>query len=133
MATTPAPSYPGAIASEYSVSIKLILPVIFLVLAATAIPVEFRLPEKIRFAFSSRIDDSVDILLNIVGYLPVGIVLREFGPLRAIVLAGLLSMLAETSQVVMMHREPSLVDVVSNVGGAALGSLVRSLWNDAGL
>ena len=121
--------------------IMLTVPVIFLVLAATAIPIEFRALGVAKFEF--RVDNVMgfftvapneravlvrDILANIIGYVPVGVVLGELGLVRAIFIAGLISTFAESSQLVMMHRDPSFTDVVSNVAGATLGSLVSARW-----
>src|SRR5215813_3860723 len=100
--------------------ITLTVPVIFLVLAATAIPIELRPLSAAKPSFSS--DDFLDIAANILGYVPVGIVLGELGLFRAVAVAGLISAFAETGQLVMMHRDPSLIDVVSNVIGALLGA-----------
>jgi len=68
--------------------------------------------------------DVYDVLANIAGFVPVGIVLAAIGPLRAVTVAALLSLLAEVSQLVMLYRSPSLIDVATNVLGAILGVLV---------
>ena len=99
---------------------------IFLVLAATAIPIEFRPLEEAKPSFG--FDDISDIVANVVGYLPVGIVLGRFHLLRAVFIAGLISAFAETSQLVMAHRDPSLSDVVSNLIGAVLGYFLSVYW-----
>jgi hypothetical protein len=104
----------------------LTVPVIFLVLAATAMPIEFRPLGKVPMSFG--FDDVPDIVANIVGYLPVGIVLGELGLLRTLCIASLLSTFAETSQLVMMHRDPSFADIVANLAGAALGALASMRW-----
>lgn len=104
----------------------LTIPVLFLVLAATAIPIEFRPLGEAPMSF--EFNDIPDIVENIVGYLPVGIVLGGLGLLRAVCIASLISMCAETSQLVMMHRDPALADIVSNLVGAALGVLASGLW-----
>jgi concanavalin A-like lectin/glucanase superfamily protein/VanZ like protein len=107
------------------VSIRLLPPVLTLVLAATAIPIELRHP-----AFSS-LNFSVfplDFVANIVGYVPVGLVLAELGPFRGILLAALLSIGAEATQFAMMHRDPSVIDVIANIAGAVLGVLVNRRW-----
>ena len=106
--------------------ITLIVPVIFLVLAATAIPIEFRPLGEVPMSFEFA--DVPDIVENIVGYLPVGIVLGGLGLLRAVFIAGLISTFAETSQLVMMHRDPAFTDIVSNLAGAALGALASARW-----
>ena len=107
--------------------IVLTAPVIFLVLAATAIPIELRPLKEAELSFS--VDDVSDIIANIIGYLPVGIVLGGLGNWRAVFIAGLISMFAETSQLFILHRDPSIVDVGSNIVGATLGSSVSARWN----
>jgi Concanavalin A-like lectin/glucanases superfamily/VanZ like family len=106
--------------------ITLIAPVIFLVLAATAIPIEFRAPGEVKPTFS--FGDLSDIVGNIIAYLPVGIVLGRLGLLRSFFIAGLLSTFAETSQLIMMHRDPSFTDLLSNVIGAILGAFASARW-----
>ena len=105
--------------------IALRVPVITLVLAATAIPVELRLPSHDGWTFSFF---SFDVLLNVLGYIPVGIVLGELGPFRAVTTATVIAMFAETVQLTMMHRDPSITDVLSNLVGAGLGVSISSHW-----
>ncbi len=107
--------------------ITLTAPVICLVLAATAIPIELRSRQEVGLSFS--IGDVPDIIANIIGYLPVGIVLAGLGMWRASLLAGMISAFAETSQLFMLHRDPSIIDVGSNVLGAMLGSLLSARLN----
>ena len=101
-----------------------------IILAATAIPVAFRPLQQAELLFFS-IDhiDAYDIVANITGFVPVGIVLAALGPVRAVMAAALLSMLAETSQLVMLYRSPSLTDVATNVLGAILGVIVVARYN----
>jgi VanZ family protein len=100
--------------------ITLRVPVLLLVLAATAVPIELRPPAHATLNFPI---DTADFLANIAGYVPVGIVLGEIGALQAIIVAALMSTFAETSQLVMMYRDPTVVDVVANVIGAIWGQL----------
>src|SRR5262245_61753885 len=93
------------------------VPVIVMVLAATAVPVELR--SLVHVGLDVRIF-VFDVLANVAGYLPVGLVLAESGVGLALLLGALMAMFAETGQFVMMHRDPSVVDVVANVIGAAL-------------
>ena len=44
------------------------------------------------------------------------------------IIAGVLSTVAETSQLVMMHRDPSWTDIGANLAGAALGALACARW-----
>ena len=100
-------------------------PVILLVVAASAIPVELRPPGGVTLDFKIF---ASDFAANILAYVLVGVVLGGLGPLRAIFAAALLSILAETGQFVMMHRDPSAVDVAANVIGAILGAVVSAHW-----
>jgi hypothetical protein len=84
--------------------IPLTAPVICLVLAATAVPIEVRSLREVELSFN--IGDVSDIIANIVGYLPVGIVLGRLGIWKAGLVAGLISAFAETSQLFMLHRDP---------------------------
>jgi VanZ family protein len=109
-----------------AVRVVLRAPVIVMVLAATAIPIELR--PLGHTTLSLDINDWPDIVENIAGYMPVGIVLGGLGPLRAVLAAALISMFAEVSQLVMVHRDPSIVDVCANVIGAALGAVITAHW-----
>jgi hypothetical protein len=100
-------------------------PVILMVLAATAIPVELQPLGHPTVDF--RIYAS-DVLANIMGYVPVGMVLGELGLLRAVITAALMSGFAESSQLVMLHRTCSAIDFATNVTGALLGALVSTHW-----
>jgi hypothetical protein len=103
-------------------TIRLGAPVLAMVLAATAIPIALRPPQPPEWFPLSL--DAYDVLTNIAGFVPVGIVLAAIGPLRAVTVAALLSLLAEVSQLVMLYRSPSLIDVATNVLGAILGVIV---------
>ena len=107
--------------------VRLRIPVLTMVLAATAIPVAFRPLQHFELQFFS-IDPS-DIAANIAGFVPVGIVLAALGPMRAVTMAALLSMFAETSQLVMLYRVPSLTDVATNILGAILGVIVVARYS----
>ena len=102
--------------------VRLRVPVLTMILAATAIPVAFRPLQQAELLLLSI--DTYDIVANIACFVPLGIVLAALGPLRAVMAAALLSMFAETSQLVMLYRDPSLIDVATNVLGAILGVIV---------
>ena len=104
---------------------RLLAPVIVLVLAATAIPVELR---RFDFAMLSLGCNARDLVENLILYIPVGMVLARLGFWRAVMLATLLSLFAETCQFFMMHRFPSLLDLVMNVAGAMTGLLISWRW-----
>jgi hypothetical protein len=101
-------------------------PIIVMVLAATAIPIELRPPGDVALGFDIY---ASDVLANVAGYVPVGIVLGGLGPLRAVIAAALIATFAETSQFVMMHRDPSAIDVAANIIGAILGTVISARWS----
>ena len=71
--------------------------------------------------------EAADVAAN-GGLRAVGMVLGGLGVTRAAITAALMATLAETSQFVMMFRDPSLVDVASNVIGAVLGIVISVGW-----
>jgi hypothetical protein len=92
-----------------------------MVLAATAIPIEFRPLGRAPLDWNIGISDFVE---NILGFVPVGMVLAELGLLRAVLLAAVMSVFAEFSQLWMMHRTSQPADVAANIIGGVLGALV---------
>jgi VanZ family protein len=92
--------------------------VIVLLLALTAIPVELR-------QFDARLlhlqHDMLDLATNVIGYIPVGMLLGRMGFWRGISIATALTVVAESSQFFMMHRYPAIADVVMNLLGAVAG------------
>lgn len=102
--------------------IELRTPVLLLVLAATAAPIGLRNPQSVDLSIVRH--DLADIVLNIMGFLPVGIVLARIGPIKAVVVAALLSLFVEAAQIVMLFRWPALADLVTNTVGAGLGVFV---------
>jgi VanZ family protein len=105
--------------------IALRLPVLVLVLAQIAIPIELLPLGCTKLSLSMQL---ADILENIAGFIPVGIVLAGIGILRTGSTALVISSLAEISQCVMAHRDPSPVDVTANTIGAVLGIVVCRRW-----
>ena len=100
------------------------MPLISLVLAATAVPIDLRFES---FALTWRIE-AFDVLANLVGYIPVGVVLARLGPGRAIALATLVAVIAESTQVFAVFRFVSPLDAVWNSAGAAIGVLISTRW-----
>lgn len=106
--------------------IKLRAPVIFLVLAAIAIPIELQWPRLNPIDWS--INGVSHVFVNVMGFVPVGLVLGEFGVLRALAAAILMSGFAETAQMAMLYRDPSLSDFIANVIGGFLGAVIIARW-----
>lgn len=103
--------------------IALRVPVVVLVLAQIAIPVELR---PLGCATLSLSIEASDVITNIVGFVPVGIVLGGVGILRAVIVAGSMSVVGEASQFVMVHRHPSPIDVAANVIGTVMGTFIST-------
>ena len=66
-------------------AVRLSAPVLAVVLAATAIPIELRKPVVTQLSVRAY---RSDVFLNIVGYVPVGLVLSGMNPIRVAVAAG---------------------------------------------
>jgi hypothetical protein len=92
--------------------------VLTLVLAATAIPVELRTPNTA--AWSAK-PYPADVVANVLGYVPVGIVFSEFRFIWTGVIATAMALFVEACQFAMMHRTPSPVDLAANLVGALFG------------
>ena len=105
--------------------IDLRAPAIFLVLAAIAIPIELTPPGHFSLELAPHISHA---FVNVLGFVPVGLVLWEFGLPWAVAAAALMSGLAETGQLVMLYRDASVGDFVTNVMGAFLGAVVGAHW-----
>lgn len=74
---------------------------------------------------------SVDFLLNILLFIPLGLglALAGFSSRRTIVLAGLLTCLIELTQMKLIPgRDASLGDVLANSLGGGLGALLAAHW-----
>lgn len=100
------------------------------IVAVTAIPLGFRSP-SLDLLYTRW--NWTDILGNLLLYLPLGLFTTS-SVKRTILLALALSTCAETVQFVSPGRFPGVLDIVSNVFGAALGSLLsvglrRQGWN----
>ena len=101
--------------------VPLLLPVIVLVLGATAIPVKLRSPDLANLTLGCNVRDMV---VNLILYIPVGMVLSKLSFWRAVGVATFLSLFAEASQLFAMYRYPSPYDLALNVAGAITGLLV---------
>src|SRR5262249_38067521 len=85
--------------------------------------IELRVPAHL--AFSTTVFPS-DAAANIICFIPVGMVFANAGVAGATLISALIALAAETSQLFMMHRDPSLVDVVGNAVGALAGAVIAT-------
>jgi VanZ family protein len=97
------------------------VPVIVLLLALTAIPMRLRPFDIASLEWTAS---TPDLIANVLGYIPVGMVLARRGFWRGLGIATLLTVVAESSQFFTMDRYPSLIDVALNVVGAMVGLFV---------
>ena len=101
------------------------VPLLLMLLAVTAIPGEVRPFHSDVIDFDLRVPD---IVANVAGYIPVGLVFAGTGSVQALIVAALVSTLAEAMQLFAINRHPSPIDVVSNVTGAAIGLFLVKRW-----
>jgi len=100
----PPPQHDDLVRFSIMTTVKLRVPVLTMVLAATAVPVAFRPPQWVDLHLFSI--SPYDIPQNIAGFVPVGIVLAALGPAWAVTVVALLSMFAEASQLVIPRTFP---------------------------
>jgi Concanavalin A-like lectin/glucanases superfamily/VanZ like family len=105
--------------------VRLLVPIIVLIMGTTAIPVELR---RFDFTTLSLHCGPRDVMVNLLLYVPVGVVLARRGFWPTVFIATLLSLSAEICQFFMMHRYPSPIDLVLNVAGATIGFLIGRQW-----
>jgi VanZ family protein len=84
---------------------------------------------------------SFDLISNVLGYAPLGFLLAlsslrtglaDKAVMRAILVAGSLSLLLETLQSYLPSRVPSSLDFLLNLTGASLGAIAASLLEKMG-
>ncbi len=85
---------------------------------------------------------SLDVLLNVLAYIPLGLLIGRavshrlspmaWGPLQAFVFtvcaSVLLSILLEAVQTYLPSRRPSVLDVLTNGAGASIGAFIASAY-----
>src|SRR5258708_3742272 len=85
-------SYSRSIDRQTAIALR--IPIITLLLAATAIPVELRPLSHATLGFNI---ERYDVAENIAAFAAVGIVLGELGLLKAVMVGALISIFAEAS------------------------------------
>jgi VanZ family protein len=103
--------------------------VIGLILAFTAAPTQVQLPDPqaLLDAFSLTLVVP-DLIANVLGYVPLGIVLANRPLRQALALAAVVSVSAEVAQLFCVGRSSSVLDIATNLMGASLGLLLASRW-----
>ena len=102
------------------------------------IPPRFSVPHKAFLQlpwkeFTADRDYAVDLLLNIAGFVPLGVVVYSYwawakNPRRAVLytvlIGGFLSLAIEVLQAYIPRRVSGMTDIITNTLGAALGALI---------
>ena len=100
------------------------------IIATTMIPIKLRWPS---LSFLDTAFSRGDFINNILLYLPLGVSLVGASLWRCAGAAAALSILAEALQLGYVDRDPSPVDVISNVTGALVGFVLAWLaWRLTG-
>jgi len=100
--------------------LRLLLPAIALIVAATMIPTGLRHPS---LAFVEDQFSPSDVINNLILYMPLGIALSGTSLIRAFLFGLSLSTCAELLQLGYIDRVPSFVDIAGNTCGALAGYL----------
>ncbi|HET6219846.1 MAG TPA: VanZ family protein, partial [Acidobacteriaceae bacterium] len=100
--------------------LRLLLPAIALIVAATMIPTGLRHPS---LAFVEDQISPADVINNLILYMPLGIALGGTSLIRAFLFGLSLSTCAEVLQLGYIGRVPSFIDIAGNTCGAVAGYL----------
>ncbi len=103
-----------------------LLPIaVALVIGATAIPVDFRYPS---IDFVSWRPNFMDVLNNLLLYMPMGVALQRKRLSFAIVPIAILTCLVEIIQLIYPNRHPSLIDMTANIVGGITGWYLANIY-----
>jgi len=75
--------------------------------------------------------DVPDIAGNILGYVPFGVTFASLGRWGSLGVAATVSLFAEISQLFSVGRDPSAIDVATNLLGTSIGLAITSRWMTA--
>ena len=101
-----------------ALNISLLPVALVLIVATTAIPIEFRDPS---IDFFSWCFNGSDIFLNILLYIPIGLALRNKRLTYALTVFSVLTVTIEFMQLFYVNRNPSLWDIFANILGGTIG------------
>ncbi|MDR4459426.1 MAG: VanZ family protein [Nitrospirales bacterium] len=109
--------------SEGNISL---LPIaVALIIGATAIPVDFRYPS---IDFVSWRPNFMDVLNNLLLYMPMGVALQRKRLPFTIVTIAILTCLVEIIQLIYPNRHPSLIDMTANIFGGIAGWYLANIY-----
>ena len=104
--------------SATALNISLLPVALVLIVAATAIPIEFRNPSIDYFAWRF---DGPDVFVNILLYIPIGLALRYKRLTYALTVFSIVTVTIEFMQLFYVNRSPSLWDILANILGGTVG------------
>jgi hypothetical protein len=130
--------------SRFSVSTRLLLVWLLCVIAGTLTPFNFSAPPGAHghglraFQYGSYRQYPADLLINLLLFVPLGVLLHHEGRHRSLkllsilILAGTIGVLISTAveylQAFLPTRDSSFRDVLANTGGALLGVAADRVW-----
>ena len=121
----------GTNQKQFALSYALLMYMVGIVLLITLIPFQFHIPQKIANIWAINLNDSIT---NIFLFLPLGFLFqlsrrRHKDPacVRALGFGILVSVVIEITQVFLLGRYTSAIDVITNGAGAWVGALIFSL------
>lgn len=118
-------THPKNHSADSSLYLHVFLPALTLIIVVTAVTVEVSDPFIDRSL--ARSIAQTDVVYNLLLYLPLGAALAKRKLVRALMMAGALSLVAESLQLFYPDRVPSVIDVGANVVGATIGILITRL------
>jgi len=118
-------THPKDAAADSSLYLHILLPALASIIVVTAVTVEVSEPFLDR-PLARRIAQT-DVIYNLLLYLPLGAALSRHKLIKALAIAGGLSLVAESVQLFYPDRVPSAIDVGVNTLGAFIGLLVARL------
>jgi len=121
----------GANQKQVALSYALLMYMVGIVLLITFIPFQFHIPHEISDMWGMYVDDSIT---NFVLFFPLGFLFqlsrrnhRDTLCVKALGFGILVSVVIEITQVFLLGRYTSVIDVITNGAGAWVGALIFTL------
>jgi len=121
----------GTKQKQVALSYTLLMYMVCIVLLITLIPFQFHIPQRISNIWEINLNDSIT---NIVLFIPLGFLFRlsrrrhkDSTCIRALGFGILVSVVIEITQVFLLGRYTSVIDVMTNGAGTWVGALIFTL------
>jgi glycopeptide antibiotics resistance protein len=119
---------PASEPTRARLSLVLLLYFLCIIATLTLAPFHFVVPARLHVMYTG---EWLDVVANVLLFVPLGFLYpltrsnrAEMPPVSVFVLGGVLSGLIETTQLFEPERYSSVIDVLTNAGGAAIGALL---------